>query len=107
MGNESIMGWLATLYRIGPVILSLFEGTAAYAPYIVAAVGAAEQLADATSGPEKKKYALALVDSSIETYNSLAPDHHLDAAVAHSIASIAIDVLVATINVWSASPIWR
>lgn len=96
--------WLKVLFRVGPMILGGFHATARYAPIIVDAVAAAEQMADA-SGPDKKKKALDLVDVGVAAINAATTDRKVDPDVARTIAALAIDPLVTTTNAWAKSPI--
>lgn len=96
--------WLTNLYRIGPLILSAWNVTTELAPIIVAAIAAAEKLKTYT-GAEKKRTALEQFDAGIVAYNSVAGPHVVDAALAHQVASIAIDAVVATVNLWTKTAI--
>jgi hypothetical protein len=96
--------WLKLLFQVGPMILGGIPATARYAPIIVDAVATAEQLATA-SGAEKKKHALELVDVGVAAINASTTEHKVDPDVARTIAALAIDPLVTTVNAWSKSPL--
>lgn len=96
--------WLKVLLKVGPMVLGGFQATAPLAPVIVNAVADAEQRHDAT-GPDKKREALASVDRFVATYNHVNPTHPIDPDMARTIAALAIDPLITTVNTWARSPI--
>lgn len=93
--------WVKYVYRIGPLILGLWSSTAPIAPLIVAAVANAEQAVGAGKGAEKKQYALAAIDNGLAAYNAIPGAKPISPTVAHNVSSVAIDMLVATVNMWS------
>jgi hypothetical protein len=96
--------WLKVLTRVGPMILGGFQATAPFAPILIDAVAKAEQGHD-TTGPQKKQQALAAVDRYVAAYNATTTGPKLDPVVVRTIAAMAIDPLIATVNTWARSPI--
>jgi hypothetical protein len=96
--------WLRTLEAIGSLVLAAWPATRPFAPIIVGAVSSAEDMLNAT-GSEKKAAALRVVDAGVAALNTAADRDVVKPADAHAIASVAIDALVTTVNVWSETPI--
>lgn len=98
------MTWINNLQVLGPLLLAAWPTTRALAPIIVQAVAAAEEMISAT-GPEKKAAALKLVDAGVIAMNTAAGRQVVDPEFAHTVAAIAIDALVSTVNLWTKTAI--
>lgn len=98
------MNWINTLQVLGPLLLAAWPTTRALAPIIVQAVAAAEEMINA-SGAEKKTAALKLVDAGVIAMNTAAGREVVDPVFAHTVATIAIDALVSTVNLWTRTSI--
>jgi len=96
--------WLKVLTRVGPMILGGFKATAPFAPILIDAVATAEQGRD-TTGPQKKQQALDAVDRYVAAYNATSKGPKLDPVVVRTIAAMAIDPLIATVNTWARTPV--
>jgi hypothetical protein len=96
--------WKQILLGIGPLILAAIPATRAIAPIVPAAVAAAEDMLRAT-GPEKKAAALQLVDAGVTATNVTAGHEVIDPSAVREVAAGAIDLIVATTNLWSRSTV--
>jgi hypothetical protein len=94
--------WKQILLGIGPLILAAIPATREIAPIVPMAVASAEEMLNAT-GPEKKAAALNLVDAGVTATNVAAGHEAIDPSAARDVAASAIDLLVATTNLWSRS----
>lgn len=96
--------WKQILLGIGPLILAAIPATRAIAPIVPMAIAAAEDMLNAT-GPEKKAAALNLVDAGVTATNVAAGHEAIDHSAARDVAGAAIDLIVATTNLWSRSTV--
>lgn len=96
--------WKQILLGIGPLILAAIPATRAIAPIVPVAVAAAEDMLRAT-GPEKKAAAMQLVDAGVTATNVAAGHEVIDPSAVHDVAAGAIDLIVATTNLWARSTV--
>jgi hypothetical protein len=96
--------WKQILLGIGPLILAAIPATRAIAPIVPVAVAAAEDMIRAT-GSEKKAAAMQLVEAGVTATNVAAGHEAIDPSAARAVAAGAIDLIVATTNLWSRSTV--
>lgn len=90
--------FLQILERVGPIILAANPATAAIAPVVVHAIAEAEAI-KGSSGPDKKKHALAIVADAVGIANTTGVKGFENPTLVLSTVSDGIDTVVGVIGV--------
>lgn len=99
---DKLKSFLEILASIGPMVLSLIPGTAAFAPLVSQAIAAAETIPGA-SGAQKKAAAVEIVTVGMKVANEAAGHQIVEPSTLGALVSQGIDTAVAAVNLVQAA----